>query len=74
MVGSGWKAVADFSGPMEASKGAKATREDLHVRGGEHSDYCSIWHWQLYPRGYRYEWTYKPTSKHCFFHRKSPYF
>ena len=42
MVGSGWKAVADFSGPMGASKGAKATREDLHVRGSEHSDCGSV--------------------------------
>ena len=51
------KAVADFGGPVRASKGAKTTREGLHVRGGEHS-YCgSVWHCQTFPRGYRHEWT-----------------
>ena len=36
------KAVADFGGPVRASKGAKATREGLRVRGGEHTGKPSL--------------------------------
>ena len=35
--GAAEKAVADFGGPVRASKGAKAAGEGLRVRGGEHS-------------------------------------